>query len=806
MWTAPYRPLTTKDGQVRRNPIRNQIDYVLINNKYLQFVTNARSYNNLETESDHNMVIMNLKINLPKLNRPKIDTNPIINKELLRKQEYVQSYKNQLNEKHASVDKEYENNQDKWNHIVDTCLETGKEVLGVRAKKEKPPENKVIKELSDRKKRIDAKVKCSNNTEIKSKLQSEAKSIKKLINKKLKEQEEQELDRKLEHLESIKDDNTKYFYVLRDLQKINTNKKASIIVKDKEGNCPGSTQDKIKIIEEYFKETLSPETMKDEFLQVPPQEMSQKFTTNEIQALAQRLNNDKACGPDNLHAEYIKHAPPVIFEKIADIINNTAATGDAPTSLVHGLLLPLPKPGKPKGPPANLRPIILLSILRKILTIALLQRIWDRLSTKIPKSQGAYQRGRGTTEQVLALKILIDKAITSTDYDLYILLLDMSKAFDTVNRKTLLEQLSKVLQPDELHLLSILTNRPLITVTLDGEQGEGFHTFVGICQGDCLSAVLFIFYLACALEKDPDEQVMKDLKAYLDIFYADDLTYVTSSQNHRTQIKEETPEKLKAYNLHVNTTKTEEGEAPDKRPPPPPPPPPLVNPEDRILWSELDWLLPLVTKPPEPSYKNIKLLGTKLDTRCDIAARKTRVWEPIKKFKKYFNSKRLSVQHKIRTFRTFIEPILLYNSETWTLTATLEKSLDSFHRRLLRIALNYHYPKIINNDKLYNLTKEIPLSTKIKKRRLALLGHILRLDPETPAQRALQYYVTPHQRPIGRPPMTWVALVCKDLTDTLEKHRIKTPLNIKGLEKLRQLASDKHLWREVISRSAERHL
>merc|ERR1712102_180914 len=136
---------------------------------------------------------------------------------------------------------------------------------------------------------------------------------------------------------------------------------------------------------------------------------------------------------------------------------------------------------------------------------------------------------------------------------------------------------------------------------------------------------------------------------------------------------------------------------------------PLVNPEDRILWSELDWLLPLVTKPPEPSYKNIKLLGTKLDTRCDIAAKKTRVWEPIKKFKKYFNSKRLSVQHKIRTFRTFIEPILLYNSETWTLTATLEKSLDSFHRHLLRIALNYHYPKMINNDKLYILTKEIPL-------------------------------------------------------------------------------------------------
>ena len=42
--------------------------------------------------------------------------------------------------------------------------------------------------------------------------------------------------------------------------------------------------------------------------------------------LTRKLNNVKACGPDELHAEYIKHAPTVIHEKIADIYNNTATT------------------------------------------------------------------------------------------------------------------------------------------------------------------------------------------------------------------------------------------------------------------------------------------------------------------------------------------------------------------------------------------------------------------------------------------------------------------------------------------------
>ena len=384
------------------------------------------------------------------------------------------------------------------------------------------------------------------------------------MNRKLKKKEEQELDRKMEHLEKITDDNTRYHYVMREINK--PKQKIPILVKDAEGNVPGSTSEKIKIIEEYFKRTLAPANMTDEFLSTSPCAMTTKFTAQEIKTIAKKLGNDKAAGPDGLQAEFIKYAPDTIYQEIATIFNVTAETGDVPKALIHGLLCPLQKPGKAKGPPENLRPIILLSILRKILTISLLDRTWKRLETKIPKTQAAYQRGRGTTEQVLALKLLIEKALTSSDYDVYILLLDMSKAFDTVNRKVLLTELQTVLEPDEVHLLGVLTNRPELSIYLDGEKGEGFNTLVGICQGDCLSAVLFIFYLAAALKEDIDEQIPKDLKAFLDIFYADDLTYATTCKQHRADIKDKKPKQLKGHNLFVNITKTEEGEAPDKHP------------------------------------------------------------------------------------------------------------------------------------------------------------------------------------------------------------------------------------------------
>ena len=81
-----------------------------------------------------------------------------------------------------------------------------------------------------------------------------------------------------------------------------------------------------------------------------------------------------------------------------------------------------------------MRPIILLSVLLKIITITLIDRCWEWMKNHIPLSQAAYQKGRSSTEKVFSIKILAGKAITSENYDIFLLFLDMSKAFDTVNR------------------------------------------------------------------------------------------------------------------------------------------------------------------------------------------------------------------------------------------------------------------------------------------------------------------------------------------------------------------------------------
>ena len=232
----------------------------------------------------------------------------------------------------------------------------------------------------------------------------------------------------------------------------------------------------------------------------PPSKLEKPFTTEGISQAASKLKNGKSAGCDGTQAENIKYAPVEIHKQIAIIFNRIPETGE----LNLGILTPLQKQGKKKGPPENIRPIILLSVIRKILTICMM-RIWNHLSKDIPTEQAAYQPGRWTTEHVWAVKMITEKAIISSNYKIYLILLDMSKAFDTVNRKILFDHLEETLAPAELYIMSRLTNSPEIQVKVCQEYGNRFKSTVGIMQGDCLSAVLFIYYFAKCLKEEKNK-------------------------------------------------------------------------------------------------------------------------------------------------------------------------------------------------------------------------------------------------------------------------------------------------------------
>ena len=83
---------------------------------------------------------------------------------------------------------------------------------------------------------------------------------------------------------------------------------------------------------------------------------------------------------DDFKANLVKYPDEKVHSVIVDIYNATAETRDLPREINTGLLLALQK-----------RPIMLLCILCKILTITFPKRTWYRVADKIIKEEAAYQ-------------------------------------------------------------------------------------------------------------------------------------------------------------------------------------------------------------------------------------------------------------------------------------------------------------------------------------------------------------------------------------------------------------------------------
>ena len=79
IWTAPERANDHRswDGTIRRNPYRNQIDYILCKNEHRFLLSDARSYGGINISTDHKLVkaIFNLKW----YRLPKAPKNEVIN-------------------------------------------------------------------------------------------------------------------------------------------------------------------------------------------------------------------------------------------------------------------------------------------------------------------------------------------------------------------------------------------------------------------------------------------------------------------------------------------------------------------------------------------------------------------------------------------------------------------------------------------------------------------------------------------------------------------------------------------------------
>ena len=136
----------------------------------------------------------------------------------------------------------------------------------------------------------------------------------------------------------------------------------------------------------------------------------------------------------------------------------------------------------------------MLSILRKILAIHMIERIQGKLEIE-------YHYHRQHIEQEEVKLNMSSLKILAENYETTILLLDMSKAL-TLFKENLMELFETILDLDETHIMKIILKDVKLSVKIGKEFGEKITTNIGVPQGDCMSPILFTLYLADALKTE----------------------------------------------------------------------------------------------------------------------------------------------------------------------------------------------------------------------------------------------------------------------------------------------------------------
>ena len=161
-------------------------------------------------------------------------------------------------------------------------------------------------------------------------------------------------------------------------------------------------------------------------------------------------------------------------------------------------------------------------------------------------------------------------------------------------------------------------------------------------------------------------------------------------------------------------------------------------------------------------------LGSKLGDWEDIQGRKELATVALAKNNIWKENWKTKLTTRIGLYEALVKSVPLYNCWTWSVQKDDQRKLNSFHRRQLRKVIGIQWPHKISNNKLYKVTGTKPLSITITKRRLKLLGHILRLPADCPARKVMRYYFEERTKKIfrGRRRTTIVSNLNEDIKRT----------------------------------------
>ena len=208
------------------------------------------------------------------------------------------------------------------------------------------------------------------------------------------------------------------------------------------------------------------------------------------------LKTSKSGGYDNISSFFLKSAKKVLVFPLAHLFNCSFKLGIFPGCLKVAKVLPVYKSGE-KSELCNYRPISILSSISKVLEKLIHIRsstFLNEHSILLPTQYG-FRANQSTIHDLLDVITSSYDNINNSKFTALVLL-DLRKAFDTVNHNILLNKLEHYGIHGVAHKFfsSFLSNRCQY-VSLNNKQSTCKKIACGVPQGSVLGPLLFTMYI-----------------------------------------------------------------------------------------------------------------------------------------------------------------------------------------------------------------------------------------------------------------------------------------------------------------------
>ena len=471
------------------------LDYVIVRKRDRQDLRIVSVCRSAECWTDHRLVRAKMQLRIRRKIRANISKAPKrLNVNLLRDPAVQKTFSDSLSSLGGVND---------WETFRDTVYNVGKDTLGFVKNNHKDwfdDNNPTIQQYLSEKRSIESLLLSDPTNSI---LHTQnLKRVKRHIQRNLRQLENEWWEKIITEIQDASNigDSHKLYSLLRKVYGPRSSnvtpirsKDGSHLIKD-----PAGIMNRWK---EHFDDLLNRESSVNEsFLDKIQQRevkwvMDERPTRTEVDKAIDSMNLGKAPGKDGIAAEMLRFGGEYIRTSVWEIICRFWDEGSVHQDWRDAIMMVLYKSKGKRDLCGNYRGIALLCVVGKVLSRIMLSRLTTHISDGLlQESQCGFRAGRGTADMIFSARQIQEKC-REQRVGLYQVFIDLTKAFDTVNRTALWGILKKLGCPNKfVNLLKSFHDDMKVWVALSGELSDPITVENGVKQGDIPAPTLFALY------------------------------------------------------------------------------------------------------------------------------------------------------------------------------------------------------------------------------------------------------------------------------------------------------------------------